>query len=66
MAALTGMKAICTHMNRSEATMLALIREYDFPARKLRGIWETDTELVDEWRKEFVRGEMRVVVVGDE
>jgi len=49
MAALRGMKAICQYMGRSEATMLSIIRDMDFPARKIGGIWESDTIVVDDW-----------------
>ena len=50
MAALVGMKAICNYMARSESTMLTIIRDLDFPAKKICGIWESDTELADKWR----------------
>ena len=50
MAALSGMKAICGYMGRSESTMLAIIRDLDFPAKKICGVWESDTELADKWR----------------
>ncbi len=58
MAALSGMKEICRYMNRSESTMLILIRDSDFPARKIRGCWESDTELADVWRKQQILGAM--------
>lgn len=52
MAGLTGMKAICEYMNRSESTVLMLIRDCDLPACKIGGgIWESDTDLIDDWRK---------------
>jgi hypothetical protein len=51
MTALSGMKEICNHVSRSEATVLVLIRDEGFPATKLGGIWESDTELISEWRK---------------
>ena len=55
MAGLTGMKAICEYMNRSEATVLMLISACALPACKLGGgIWESDTELIDKWRKEQI------------
>ncbi len=49
---LTGMKAICTYVNRSEATVLDWIRTRDFPAKKLGGIYESDTASIDVWRTE--------------
>lgn len=57
MAPLSGMKAICKYMNRSESTMLTLIRDLDFPAKKIRGIWESDTLLADKWRVRVIAGD---------
>lgn len=63
MATLIGMKAICEHMRRSEATVLMLHRDMNFPMQKLGGIWESDTEIIAAWRKErihvnyFIAGE---------
>jgi len=55
MAGLTGMKAICEYMNRSEVTVLMLIRDCDLPAYKIGGgIWEADTDLIDFWRKDKI------------
>ena len=54
MAGLSGMKDICKHCNRSEATILAWIRTRDFPAVKITGSWESDTEAIDEWRKQQI------------
>lgn len=56
MSALVGMKAICGYMGRSESTMLGIIRDLDFPAKKIYGIWESDTELVDQWRVGQISG----------
>jgi hypothetical protein len=56
MAALVGMKAICNYMARSESTMLTIIRDLDFPAKKLCGIWESDTELANQWRVSQING----------
>jgi hypothetical protein len=61
MTALSGMKEICNHFGRSESTVLILIRDADFPATKIGGVWESDTELVAEWRKERIKtGTMNV------
>lgn len=49
--ALQGMKEICRYMGKSENTILRLIREKDFPAKKIAGEWVSDTVLVAEWRK---------------
>lgn len=54
MTALSGMKEICQYFRRSEATILALHREMGFPIKKMGGIWESDTELIDAWRREQI------------
>ena len=46
MASLPGMKAITEYVKRSEVTVLKLMRTEDFPAKKLGGIWESDTDLL--------------------
>ena len=51
MAKLIGMKAIAIHENRSEATVLNWIRDLEYPAVKLGGIWETTTEDSEKWHK---------------
>jgi hypothetical protein len=51
---LSGMKAIAGYVKRSEATTLALIRDYGMPAWKAGGIWESDTESIDQWRRERI------------
>jgi hypothetical protein len=57
MAALSGMKEICKYMSgRSECTMLSIIRDLDFPAKKIHGVWESDTDLADKWRLEQIAG----------
>ncbi len=54
MAGLSGMKEITDHCKRSESTILKLIREEKFPAEKVGGIWESDTDLIDDWRKKLI------------
>ena len=51
MAKLTGMKAIAVHENRSESTMLGWIRDLEYPATKIGGIWESSTEESEKWHK---------------
>lgn len=53
---LSGMKDICAYVGRSEPTVLALIRNEGFPAKKIRGEWTSDTELVDAWRRKQIAG----------
>lgn len=54
MTELIGMKAICAHMKRSEATVMILYRDMDFPMNKIGGVWESDTELISEWRRNYI------------
>jgi hypothetical protein len=59
---LSGMKAIQEHcrainLPSSEATVLQMIRDSGFPARKLGGIWVADPEVIGTWVKVFTSGE---------
>lgn len=56
MPGLVGMKEICNYLRRSEATVLNMIRDMDLPARKVLGVWESDTGLIDEWRVKTLSG----------
>lgn len=58
MAQLMGMKAICNYVKRSDATVLQWIREQDFPANKIGGIWESTTKQVDDWKDKVVAGKL--------
>lgn len=54
--ALSGMTAIrdfcrAINMQSSEVTIVQLIKEEDFPAKKLGGVWESDQDLIIQWRK---------------
>jgi hypothetical protein len=51
---LEGMKQICMHVKRSEATVLDWIRFMSFPAKKLGGIWVSDTDLIVIWKKKII------------
>jgi hypothetical protein len=56
--ALVGMTEISAYLRRSDKTTLDLIRGEGLPARKVGGIWESDTLLIDDWRrKRIVMGE---------
>ena len=50
-AVLSGRKEICGYCRRSWKIVLRWHRERGFPMRKLDDVWESDTGLVDEWRK---------------
>lgn len=53
-ATASGLKAIRAYVGRSEATVLDWSRSQDFPARKISGVWERDTALVDVWRRKQI------------
>ena len=56
MAVLKGMLAITKYAQRSESTIISWINQLDFPAKKISGaIWESDTELITEWRKKQIQ-----------
>lgn len=59
MASLPGMKKIAAYCDRSEATILQWIRTLEFPAAKFTGSWESDTDLIDEWRKDQIRRKLK-------
>jgi predicted DNA-binding transcriptional regulator AlpA len=51
---LSGMKAISEYTQRGESTILKLIKEFNFPASKILGIWESDKLLIDKWRLDLL------------
>ena len=57
MAGLAGIKEIAQHMRRSENTVLKWHREYGLPMCKIGGTWESDTDLIDSWRRDLVRSQ---------
>jgi len=59
MAGLSGMKQICRHCNRSESTILSWVRLRNFPAVKITGSWESDTDKIDVWRKKQIDDAIR-------
>jgi len=61
--ALSGMKAIrefCGSIGlpRTEASIIQLKLQCGFPMKKLLGNWESDKEMIVEWRKKYVQGEI--------
>ena len=46
---ITGMKAICTLVNRSKATVMDWITKQNFPAFKINGEWKADRSQVLDW-----------------
>jgi len=56
---LRGMKEISNYIKYSESTILLWIRTKTFPAKKVTGEWMSDTELIDEWRKKLINGNLK-------
>ncbi len=56
---LSGMDEITDYARRSSVTILDWIRHMSFPARKIGGIWESDTALIDQWRREQILNEVK-------
>lgn len=54
MAGLSGMKEICDYTRRSEAIIRKWHKEYGFPLVKIGGVVESDTDLIDEWRRKMI------------
>ena len=54
---LTGKKNICNFLGRSWDTVERWIREEGFPARKIDGVWESDSELITNWRRSQINGQ---------
>jgi len=55
-SALSGMTAIrdfnrSINLASSEASVIQMIRDEEFPAKKLGGIWESDKDMIIAWRK---------------
>jgi hypothetical protein len=50
---LKGMLEISAYINRSEATVIRLVNSFEFPAKKVCGIWESSKKKVDKWRDAF-------------
>lgn len=64
MSHLKGMKEICKYTGRSESTIIKLAREAGFPAAKIHTlcIWESTTELIDEWNQKIIQQSIRAEV----
>ncbi len=60
MAGLTGMKEICDYCKLSESTLTKRINLEDLPAVKIGGIWESDTDDIDSWRRGRIARQMVV------
>jgi len=52
--ALIGMEKILKYYPRSESTIIQLIIQSDFPAKKIHGRWESNTAAIDKWQEKRV------------
>jgi predicted DNA-binding transcriptional regulator AlpA len=48
---LMGMKEICAYVGKSVNTVKTLIRDEGFPAVQIGGMWESDCQMIDQWRR---------------
>lgn len=46
---------ICEYINFGWQRIEIFIKQYKFPARKLGGRWISDTDLIDEWKREYIK-----------
>ena len=53
---LIGTKEISDYTGRSWPTIARWIREEGFPAKKMEGVWESNKDLIDEWRRKLLEG----------
>jgi hypothetical protein len=57
MGILMGMAAIASHMGRTPSTVMSLIKQYrSLPIKKVGGVWESDTESIDTWKRRYFEG----------
>ena len=52
---LVGKKEITAYSRRSWITVKRWILTGNFPATKIDGVWESDTELIDEWKRTKIK-----------
>ena len=53
---LDGILAIGKWINRSETTVLKLIRQANLPAKKMGGVWVSNTDLMEKWKAALQEG----------
>jgi hypothetical protein len=56
---LVGKREIRAYVRRSWQTIAAWIEAEGFPARKIKGVWESDTDLVDAWRRKKILNRLK-------
>jgi len=60
MAGLYKMEDITKYCKVSESIILFWSRELNFPAVKIKGMWISDTELIDRWRQRLINNRIAV------
>ncbi len=60
---LSGMNAIrdfcrSIQLASTEVTIIMLIKNYRLPAKKIGGVWQSDKELIMNWRKQYISGKI--------
>lgn len=51
---LSGLEEISQYARRSKATVLDWIKNEGFPAAKLGHVWESDKEMIDQWKRDRI------------
>lgn len=51
---LIGRKEITTFCGRSWAIVLYLVENENFPARMIKGVWQSNKQLIEHWTKEYI------------
>ena len=51
---LSGLEEIAQYARRSKATVLGWIKNEGFPAAKLGHVWESDREMIDQWKRDRI------------
>jgi len=59
---LSGLEEIAQYARRSKATVLDWIRTAGFPAAKLGHVWESDKEMIDQWKRDRIQMSSRSVL----
>ncbi len=52
---LVGKKEIAAYVRRSWMTIRRWVLVDNFPARKIDGVWESNTSLVDDWKRAKIK-----------
>jgi len=59
---LVGKKEICNFVRRSWKTIQEWLDTRGFPAKKINGVWESDGELITQWRRRQITGDSEEAV----